>query len=117
MLNLISFVSWCSIKSFISGCLFFLVLLAELMLLGFISLLLTATSSLISNICIPSKFYDSSFAPCSRSEIDEQIENNSSKGRKLLGVSVLPHSFRRLLNGLNQNTCKEARVFLLYSLC
>lgn len=89
----------------------------ELMLLGFISLLLTATSSLISNICIPSKFYDSSFAPCSRSEIDEQIENNSSKGRKLLGVSVLPHSFRRLLNGLNQNTCKEARVFLLYSLC
>lgn len=81
----------------------------ELMLLGFISLLLTATSSLISNICIPSKFYDSSFAPCSRSEIDEQIENNSSKGRKLLGVSVLPHSFRRLLNGLNQNTCKEGR--------
>ncbi|KAF5960202.1 hypothetical protein HYC85_001411 [Camellia sinensis] len=35
---------------------------------GFISLLLTATSSIISNICVPSKFYDSVFAPCSKSE-------------------------------------------------
>ncbi|EOY12910.1 Seven transmembrane MLO family protein isoform 2 [Theobroma cacao] len=51
----------------------------ELMLLGFISLLLTATSSTIANICIPSKFYDSTFAPCTR----------------------------RMLNGMNQNTCKE----------
>ncbi|KAG2681943.1 hypothetical protein I3760_11G166900 [Carya illinoinensis] len=79
----------------------------ELMLLGFISLLLTATSSMISNICIPSKFYDSKFAPCSRSEIDEEQENNSSQDRKLLMASVLPHLFRRMLNELNQNTCKK----------
>ncbi|PQM34927.1 MLO-like protein 11 isoform X1 [Prunus yedoensis var. nudiflora] len=79
----------------------------ELMLLGFISLLLTATSSMIANICIPSKFYNSSFSPCSRSEIDEEIENNSSQERKLLMFSVLPHSFRRMLNGLNHNSCKE----------
>ncbi|KAL4313481.1 hypothetical protein GQ457_01G049590 [Hibiscus cannabinus] len=38
----------------------------ELMLLGFISLLLIATSSIIANICIPSKFYNSTFAPCTR---------------------------------------------------
>ncbi|GKV38353.1 hypothetical protein SLEP1_g46270 [Rubroshorea leprosula] len=38
----------------------------ELMLLGFISLFLTATSSTIANIWIPSKFYDSTFAPCTR---------------------------------------------------
>ncbi|XP_022753246.1 MLO-like protein 14 isoform X5 [Durio zibethinus] len=78
----------------------------ELMLLGFISLLLTATSSTIANICIESKFYDSTFAPCTRSEIDEDLEDNSSKERKLLTVSSF-HLFRRMLNGVNRNTCKE----------
>lgn len=79
----------------------------ELMLLGFISLLLTATASTISNICIPSGFYDSVFAPCSRKEIDDEKENNSLKERKNLEAFLLPHSFRRMLNGMNQNTCKE----------
>lgn len=78
----------------------------EMMLLGFISLFLTATSSTISNICIPSKFYDSTFAPCTRSEIDEEKEYNSSEGRKLMGL-LFPHRFRRVLNELNKNTCKE----------
>ncbi|KAG6645776.1 hypothetical protein I3843_08G140100 [Carya illinoinensis] len=76
----------------------------ELMLLGFISLLLTASSSMISNICIPSKFYDSKFAPCTISE----IKKKSSQHRNLLMVSVLPHSFRRMLSDLNEkNTCGE----------
>ncbi|XP_059444613.1 MLO-like protein 11 [Corylus avellana] len=87
----------------------------ELMLLGFISLLLTATSSMIANICIPSKFYNSTFAPCSRSEIDEELEKNLTQDRKLLMVSVLPHLFRRTLNGLNQNTCgKDHEPFVSY---
>ncbi|KAL9668261.1 hypothetical protein QQ045_002640 [Rhodiola kirilowii] len=77
----------------------------ELMLLGFISLLLTATSSTISNICIPSKYYDSVFAPCSKSDVKEEHEDNSSTDRKLLMASG--HSFRRLLNSLDQKTCKE----------
>lgn len=77
----------------------------ELMLLGFISLLLTATSSTISNICISSKFFDGIFAPCSRSDSDEEIENNLSKGRKLW--TSTPHTFRRLLNVLNENRCPE----------
>ncbi|KAG2677878.1 hypothetical protein I3760_12G116700 [Carya illinoinensis] len=76
----------------------------ELMLLGFISLLLTASSSMISNICIPTKFYESKFAPCTISE----IEKKSSQHRNLLMVSVLPHSFRRMLSDLNEkNTCRE----------
>lgn len=79
----------------------------ELMLLGFISLLLTATASSISNICIPSKFYNSVFAPCSRNEIDEESEESGLKHRKLLAAFLLPHSYRRVLNGMNQNTCKE----------
>ncbi|XWS09967.1 hypothetical protein CRYUN_Cryun39dG0035400 [Craigia yunnanensis] len=78
----------------------------ELMLLGFISLLLTATSSTIANICIPSKFYDSTFAPCTRFEIDEELEDDSSQERKLLIASGF-YLFRRMLNGMNQNTCKE----------
>ncbi|XVF18894.1 hypothetical protein REPUB_Repub11eG0062700 [Reevesia pubescens] len=78
----------------------------ELMLLGFISLLLTATSSTIANICIPSKFYDSTFAPCTRSEIDEELEDDSSKERKLLMASGF-YLFRRMLNGMKRNTCKE----------
>ncbi|KAI6690392.1 hypothetical protein NL676_027220 [Syzygium grande] len=81
----------------------------ELMLLGFISLLLTATSSIIANICIPSKFYDHAFAPCTRSQIDEDKENNGSKERKMLAEHILNHSFRRMLNTLSQNSCKEGR--------
>lgn len=94
---------------------------SELMLLGFISLLLTATSSTIANICISSKFYDSNFAPCTRSEIDQEIEENSSEGRKLLMLSILRHSLRRRLNGLDRNTCKEAclqkKLFLHINHC
>ena len=63
---------------------------------------------MISDICIPSKFYDSTFAPCSRAEVEEGNERKSSQERKLLMGSVLPHSFRRVLNVLNQNNCKEA---------
>ncbi|MBA0708494.1 hypothetical protein Golax_023605 [Gossypium laxum] len=79
----------------------------ELMLLGFISLLLIATSSTIANICIPSKFYDSTFAPCTKSEIDEDLEDDSSKERKLLTATNF-HLFRRMLNDMNRNTCAKA---------
>lgn len=86
----------------------------ELMLLGFISLLLIATSSTIANICIPSKFYDSTFAPCTKSEIDEDLEDDSSKERKLLMATNF-HLFRRMLNGMNRNTCaKDHEPFVSY---
>lgn len=84
----------------------FVILSSELMLLGFISLLLTASSSIIANICIPSKFYNSAFAPCSRSEIDEEMENKDSQERKLLITST--HLLRRMLNPINRISCKEA---------
>ncbi|XP_042041507.1 MLO-like protein 11 isoform X1 [Salvia splendens] len=77
----------------------------ELMLLGFISLLLTATSSIISNICIPSKFYDSAFAPCTKKEVDEETEDLQERG--LLTTFFGHHSHRRVLMDLNQNTCSE----------
>jgi len=79
---------------------------SELMLLGFISLLLTATATTISNICIPSRFFDGAFAPCSRSDIDEAAENKISQGRELWNAT--PHTSRRLMNVLNENKCPEA---------
>ncbi|XP_076925133.1 MLO-like protein 11 isoform X2 [Bidens hawaiensis] len=84
----------------------------ELMLLGFISLLLTATSSVISNICIPSRFYNGAFSPCTRSEVDEEMENNENK-RKLFMSFLYPH--RRVLNAMNKNTCpKDHEPFVSY---
>ncbi|VFQ94727.1 unnamed protein product [Cuscuta campestris] len=87
----------------------------ELMLLGFISLLLTATSSIISNICIPSKYYESEFAPCKKSDIEEEKQNNDFKERKILMDLILHHPKRRMLSSLNQNTCPETHEpFLSY---
>ncbi|KAI8552614.1 hypothetical protein RHMOL_Rhmol06G0280500 [Rhododendron molle] len=73
----------------------------ELMLLGFMSLLLTATSSSVANICIPSKFYNTAFAPCTKLEVDQETESNASEDRRLLMAFARPHSFRRMLNVLN----------------
>ncbi|XP_051136011.1 MLO-like protein 11 [Andrographis paniculata] len=79
----------------------------ELMLLGFISLLLTATSKLISTICIPSKFYNPMFAPCTESEDKVDRDNDDSKERKLLMTFMDSHLHRRMLSGLNQNKCSK----------
>ncbi|KAG5375020.1 hypothetical protein IGI04_039616 [Brassica rapa subsp. trilocularis] len=81
----------------------------ELMLLGFISLLLTATSSTIANICVPSSFYNVRFVPCTRSEIKEELENESSVQRNLLTKSFFFSIFRRrkLEEGIHRATCTE----------
>lgn len=83
---------------------------AELMLLGFISLMLSATSSSISNICIESKYYNTKFSPCKRSdaeESDSDVSHDSrSHGRKLLTFSLHVLS-RRLLSGAVGNACKK----------
>nr|CAD1830740.1 unnamed protein product [Ananas comosus var. bracteatus] len=58
----------------------------ELMLLGLISLLLTATSRAISSICIDSKFYNSNFSPCTRAEVEDttNAEERPLQDRKQL---------------------------------
>ncbi|WOL13341.1 MLO-like protein 14 isoform X1 [Canna indica] len=81
----------------------------ELMLLGFISLLLTATSRTISNICIDSKFYNSNFSPCNRAEVDEtaDTENDSSQVHKQFMGIVHHLPFKRTLSELHPKTCSE----------
>ncbi|KAK7405221.1 hypothetical protein VNO78_06420 [Psophocarpus tetragonolobus] len=87
----------------------------EMMLLGFISLLLTATSELIANICIPLKLFNSDFAPCTKSEIMKEKESNVSKEHKLLMISTSPHLTRRVLEDINRNPCHEGYLpFLSY---
>ncbi|PIA41268.1 hypothetical protein AQUCO_02300200v1 [Aquilegia coerulea] len=80
----------------------------ELMLLGFMSLILTATSNTISNICINSKFYVGNFTPCTKSEIEAaDAEAGSEMNRKLLSHFVPHRSLRRRLIALDRNSCKE----------
>uniref|UniRef100_A0A1D1XKL5 MLO-like protein n=1 Tax=Anthurium amnicola TaxID=1678845 RepID=A0A1D1XKL5_9ARAE len=81
----------------------------ELMLLGFISLLLAATSRTISNICIDSKFYNSNFSPCSRSEVEDTVETENIPPRHHRELMALVNhlSLRRVLSGLSHNTCQE----------
>ncbi|KAL5700325.1 hypothetical protein ACHQM5_025783 [Ranunculus cassubicifolius] len=56
----------------------------ELMLLGFISLLLTATSSTISNICIDSKFYAGAFTPCTKTEIEDTDADSLKNSKRMI---------------------------------
>ncbi|RLM64821.1 hypothetical protein C2845_PM16G24270 [Panicum miliaceum] len=71
----------------------------EMMLLGFISLLLAATSRIISGICIDSKYYNSRFSPCTKEEVEESIdaEHAVAHARKRLIEVILHHSLRRNL--------------------
>ncbi|XP_040378871.1 MLO-like protein 14 isoform X2 [Oryza brachyantha] len=83
----------------------------EMMLLGFISLLLAATSRIISGICIDSKYYNSNFSPCTREEVEESIKAKHSvqNARKHLIEVILHHSLRRNLKARyhHNQTCPE----------
>lgn len=73
----------------------------ELMLLGFISLLLTVLQDYISDICIPKSIGDS-WLPCK--EAQSKSEN---KGRKLLYFSDPDFSYRRRLAVKGDDNCSK----------
>ncbi|KAL6844342.1 hypothetical protein ACP4OV_026015 [Aristida adscensionis] len=83
----------------------------EMMLLGFISLLLAATSRIISGICIDSKYYNSKFSPCTKAEVEESLdtEHDIAGARKHLMEIILHHSLRRNLKGTyhQHQVCRE----------
>lgn len=100
-----------------------ILIVAELMLLGFISLLLTVGQSPISRMCISEKVADS-WHPCSKEEenntdssvSDEESEPESS-GRRLLAAFVgsgreIPR--RVLAGGGGSDKCGEVSMILLY---
>ncbi|KAL5199664.1 hypothetical protein ABZP36_020867 [Zizania latifolia] len=86
----------------------------EMMLLGFISLLLAATPRIISGICIDSKFYNSKFSQCTREEVEESInaEHAVAHARKHLIEVILHHSIRRNLKAQyhHHQGCPEVGV-------
>ncbi|KAF3455031.1 hypothetical protein FNV43_RR05479 [Rhamnella rubrinervis] len=83
---------------------------SELMLLGFISLLLTVGQSTISNICIPESIA-ATWHPCSKKEEakyeDEASEDSEHSGRKLLSFLNSGGSFRRVLAAAGTDKCAE----------
>ncbi|KAK9068655.1 hypothetical protein SSX86_012770 [Deinandra increscens subsp. villosa] len=88
---------------------------AELMLLGFISLLLTAGTSPITKICI-SEGAAASWHPCSRSE-EIAAEDGGESRRRLLTWSNMADSARRsLVSTSGEEKCaKEGKVsFMSY---
>ena len=73
------------------------------MLLGFISLLLTVGQSLITNVCIPEDVA-ATWHPCSPQKEEElskqdDVLNSDTNRRKLLAVSPVNATFRRVLAG------------------
>lgn len=70
----------------------------ELMLLGFISLLLTVSQNAISKICVPKSLMDN-LLPCKLSEAEEAKGHGgeSASTSHHLGVATITGVFRRLL--------------------
>ncbi|CAA6659453.1 unnamed protein product [Spirodela intermedia] len=88
---------------------------SELMLLGFISLLLTVLQGPISEICVPKRIGDT-WHPCSRSREaaanynktageSSSSDGDGSVGRKLLEDPPLTEGLRRVLAGKGVDNC------------
>ncbi|PWA82245.1 seven transmembrane MLO family protein [Artemisia annua] len=90
---------------------------AELMLLGFISLLLTAGTTPITKICI-SEGAAAGWHPCSREEDIAAGDDSGDSRRRLLTWSKMGDTTRRILAGSSSsedNTCAEGKVsFMSY---
>lgn len=80
----------------------------ELMLLGFISLLLTVLQSAITKICVSDDFA-SHMLPCKRNE-EEALSGagtNETAHRRLLGLYMNSYDARRMLAGGGNTYCKD----------
>ncbi|XP_042475559.1 MLO-like protein 3 [Macadamia integrifolia] len=88
---------------------------SELMLLGFISLILAALQKPISNICIPSKYGDS-MLPCPKTETQtgEQVTQHFKKsGNTFLYEDGPWHPHRLLASEGGGSTCADGKVSLV----
>lgn len=85
--------------------------LSELMILGFISLLLTIGQNYFAKICIPEKAA-TTMLPCKlRKKTDEEHDAGSSQRRLLWDLATNP-SARRFLAAHGPNTCPEVSTFI-----
>ncbi|XP_021909409.1 MLO-like protein 6 [Carica papaya] len=84
---------------------------SELMLMGFVSLLLTVGQGLISNICIP-KSIGATWHPCNKKqeEESEKVDDDSDLEHRRRLLSAVTHSgegFRRVLAAASTDKCAE----------
>ncbi|XP_023892160.2 MLO-like protein 6 [Quercus suber] len=79
---------------------------SELMLLGFISLLLTVGQDQISRVCVSQKI-GATWHPCSKEQEAAQTDSETNS-RRLLSVSDSGKGFRRILAGAASSTDKCA---------
>ncbi|KAI7994590.1 MLO-like protein 11 [Camellia lanceoleosa] len=87
----------------------------ELMLLGFISLILTTTSGVISNIYIPTLFYESVFSPCTKSEAQDVTKNNVSS--RAIAPLHLHHGNHTCILQLPNNVAGNCEGYILFCNC
>ncbi|KAK6936024.1 Mlo-related protein [Dillenia turbinata] len=78
---------------------------SELMLLGFISLLLTVGQGLITKICI-SKSVAATWHPCNKKQ-ESSYENYQTGSRRLLSIVSSGGGFRRILAASTTDKCAE----------
>ncbi|KAI7742481.1 hypothetical protein M8C21_020596 [Ambrosia artemisiifolia] len=79
---------------------------AELMILGFISLMLTFSPYYIAKICIPVDVADT-MLPCAKRHKAEKEEEEEEKARRLL---LWYEEHRRSLAGASKTICKKGKV-------
>nr|ALI93622.1 MLO11 [Vitis pseudoreticulata] len=83
---------------------------SELMLLGFISLLLTVGQGTIAGICISEKIA-ATWHPCGKKQESKYVSNEEDYGkRRLLEISDSDGSNRRVLAAAGDDKCGEGKV-------
>lgn len=87
---------------------------AELMVLGFISLLLTFSQYYISKICISQSVADT-MLPCSVGEKKGHVKGG--EGEEENRRRLLWYDHRSLSVSNNKSTCKEVQVFMICITC
>ncbi|KAJ8760260.1 hypothetical protein K2173_011672 [Erythroxylum novogranatense] len=82
---------------------------AELMLMGFISLLLTVSQGFISDICIP-KSVASTWHPCSKKQESEKNDSDNNRRRLLQFIDMDPIPRRSLATSKYDKCAEKGKV-------
>ncbi|BAH95118.1 Os11g0181400 [Oryza sativa Japonica Group] len=85
-------------------------LIAELMLLGVISLLLSQTARWISEICVPSSLFTSRFYICSETDYEDLVVGGKRSTMEM-NQTVVPNG---LFGIQSQNVCSEVVGLVLF---
>lgn len=91
----------------------FVISITEVMLLGFISLLLTVGQTPISKICI-SKAVAATWHPCKKKQESKLSRDHENSHRRLLLVSDPGESIRRVLASASDDKCAAKACLTIF---